>query len=55
MQADLEKKLKEIDSRKNDEIKPNEKPLKVDLSLEELASLLVQDKPSVKDKVTLLE
>ena len=44
MRKDLEKKLKEIDARKYEEVKPNEKPLKVNLEMEELAQLLVQKK-----------
>lgn len=44
MQKQFEDKLKEIDAHKNDDPKPSEKPLKIDLSLEQLAELIVQEK-----------
>lgn len=36
--------LKEIDLRKNEDIKPTEKPLKVDMSLDDLAKLMMKNK-----------
>ena len=53
MQKQLENKLKEIDAHRDDELKPSEKPLKVDLSLDELASLLVQEKENSQPKVAI--
>jgi hypothetical protein len=41
--ADLsEKHLREIDARANDDIKPNEKPLKVNMSMNDLAKLITR-------------
>jgi len=53
MNKDLETKLKEIDAHKNDDPKPSEKPLKVDLSLEELAELMVQEKEDLKQAASI--
>lgn len=53
MQKHFEDKLKEIDARRDDEPKPSEKPLKVDLSLDGLASLLVQEKENSQPKITV--
>lgn len=36
--------LKEIDLRKDEDIKPTEKPLKVDMKLDDLAKLMMKDK-----------
>lgn len=36
--------LKSIDSRKNDDVKPMEKPLKVNMSIDDLAKLMMKNK-----------
>ena len=51
MQKHFEDKLKEIDAHKNDNPKPSEKPLKIDLSLEELAELMVQENEQFKQPI----
>ena len=39
-----EEHLKEIDLRKDEDIKPTEKPLKVNMRLDDLAKLMMKDK-----------